>query len=106
MNKFMRILLFFDLPVTTKRQRQEAARFRNFLLKDGYHMLQFSVYARTCNGMDAVEKHRARLRRCLPENGSIRVLVITEKQYETIEILLGDLCEADDDFQSEQLSIF
>ena len=106
MNRFMRILVFFDLPVTTKRQRHEATKFRNFLLRDGYHMLQFSVYARTCNGSDAVEKHKARLKRCLPENGSIRVLVITEKQYETIEILLGDLCEADEDFQTEQLSIF
>ena len=106
MSRFMRILVFFDLPVTTKRQRQEAARFRKFLINDGYHMLQFSVYARTCNGIDAVEKHKARLKRCVPDNGSIRALTITEKQYETIEILLGDLCEADEDFQAEQLSIF
>ena len=46
MNKFMRILVFFDLPVKTKKERREAARFRNFLLTDGYHMIQYSVYAR------------------------------------------------------------
>ena len=102
----MRILVFFDLPVKTKRQRQAATKFRNFLIPDGYHMIQYSVYARTCNGTDAVEKHRARLKRCLPDNGSIRMLVITEKQYESVEILLGNLCEADDDFETEQLSIF
>ena len=106
MNKFMRMLVFFDLPVTTKQERREATRFRNFLLKDGYHMIQFSVYARVCNGVDAVEKHKARLRRSLPDNGSVRLLVITEKQYERIEIMLGNLCEADEDFQAEQLSIF
>lgn len=106
MNKFMRILVFFDLPVTTKSQRQEATRFRKFLIQDGYHMIQYSVYARTCNGNDAVTKHKARLKRCLPDNGSIRVLVITEKQYESIEILLGNLCEADEGFETEQLSIF
>lgn len=106
MNKFMRILVFFDLPVTTKIQRQEASRFRKFLIQDGYHMIQYSVYARTCNGNDAVAKHKARLKRCLPDNGSIRVLVITEKQYESIEILLGNLCEADEGFETEQLSIF
>ena len=106
MNKFMRILVFFDLPVKTKRQRQAATKFRNFLIHDGYHMIQYSVYARTCNGTDAVEKHRARLKRCLPDNGSIRMLVITEKQYESVAILLGNLCEADDDFETEQLSIF
>ena len=106
MNKFMRILVFFDLPVTTRLNRKEAARFRKFLLNDGYHMLQYSVYARICNGMDAVNKHRQRIRQNLPANGAIRMLVITEKQYESIEILLGKLTEADDSFQSEQLTIF
>ena len=39
MNKFMRIMVFFDLPVKTKTQRREATRFRNFLLMDGYHII-------------------------------------------------------------------
>lgn len=106
MNKFMRILVFFDLPVQTKPQRKEAAQLRRFLINDGYHMVQYSVYARVCNGTDAVEKHRARLKRNLPHNGSMRMLVITEKQYEAIEILLGELTPADESFQCEQLSIF
>ena len=106
MNKCMRILVFFDLPVKSKNERRAATRFRNFLLNDGYHMIQYSVYARVCNGMDAVAKHRARIKLNLPENGSIRLLVITEKQFEAIDILLGKLTEADDAFQCEQLSIF
>lgn len=106
MNKFMRIMVFFDLPVKTAPERRRAAQFRNFLLNDGYHMIQYSVYARVCNGMDAVRKHRERLKLHLPDNGSIRMLVITEKQYESIEILLGKLTQADESFQCEQLSIF
>ena len=106
MNKFMRILIFFDLPVKSARERREAARFRKFLLNDGYHMLQYSVYARVCNGMDAVEKHQSRLRRNLPDNGSVRMLTITEKQFESIEILVGRYTEADEPFQVEQLTIF
>ncbi len=106
MNKFMRILIFFDLPVKTKAQRREATRFRNFLLTDGYHMLQYSVYARVCNGMDAVEKHRRRVEQNLPDNGAIRLMVITEKQYESMDVLLGKLTEADAGFQCEQLTIF
>lgn len=102
----MRILVFFDLPVKTSGERREAARFRKFLLNDGYHMLQYSVYCRVCNGADAVEKHRARLRRNLPDNGAIRMLTITEKQFSSIEILLGPLGKADDIFQAEQLSFF
>lgn len=106
MNKFMRMLVFFDIPVKTKRERRIAAAFRNFLLKDGYHMVQYSVYARVCNGMDAVQKHRSRLNTALPENGSVRLLVITVKQYETIEILVGNYHEDDTPFVCEQLSIF
>lgn len=73
MSKFMRMIVFFDLPVQTKTERRHATAFRNFLLKDGYHMLQFSVYARVCNGNDAVKKHESRLRASLPPNGSIRL---------------------------------
>jgi CRISPR-associated protein Cas2 len=102
----MRIIVFFDLPVKTKRERTAATRFRNFLLNDGYYMVQYSVYARICNGMDAVNKHKTRIKDNLPDNGAIRLLVITEKQYESIDILLGKLTQADDSFQCEQLSIF
>lgn len=102
----MRMLVFFDLPVVTKQERRVATQFRNFLLKDGYYMVQYSVYARVCNGSDAVDKHRQRLKQNLPENGSIRLLVITEKQYESVEILVGNLKEQDKPFICEQLTIF
>lgn len=106
MNKFMRILVFFDLPVKTSRQRKVATGFRNFLLKDGYHMMQYSIYTRICNGNDATQKHKNRLYCNVPENGSVRLLTITEKQYETIEILIGELHEDDTKFACEQLTIF
>ena len=61
-------------------------------------MLQYSVYARVCNGNDAVTKHRARLTGQLPANGAVRLLVVTEKQYQSIEILLGPFSPADTPF--------
>lgn len=106
MTKFMRIIVFFDLPVKSKKQRREATRFRNFLLKDGYHMMQYSVYARVCNGTDSIEVHKKRLRAALPSSGAIRAIVITEKQFESIEILLGSSSECDDPTQSQHLIIF
>ena len=106
MSKFMRMLVFFDLPVKTKAQRRVATGFRNFLLKDGYHMLQYSVYARVCNGADAVEKHKKRMRENLPDNGSVRLLVITEKQYESILILVGSLAKEEIIQKPEQLTLF
>ncbi|MCX8035123.1 MAG: CRISPR-associated endonuclease Cas2, partial [Candidatus Dojkabacteria bacterium] len=56
MSKYMRILVLFDLPVVTKKQRKIYARFRKALIKDGYDMIQFSVYQRICNGLDMVDK--------------------------------------------------
>ena len=102
----MRMMVFFDLPVKTKSQRRVATQFRNFLLKDGYHMIQYSLYARVCNGMDAVEKHEKRLRTKLPTNGSIRLLIVTEKQYESIRILVGERCPDEIRASDEQISFF
>ncbi len=106
MNKFMRILIFFDLPVVTAKQRKVATQFRNFLIKDGYHMIQWSVYSRLCNGTDAVAMHEAKLRQHLPEHGSIRMLTLTEKQYESMEILLGTATFDDSAESTELLNIF
>lgn len=105
-NRLMRILVFFDLPVKTKAQRSAAAKFRNFLLMDGYHMVQFSVYARICSGIDSVSTHRDRLSTAIPSKGSIRMLVITEKQYDNIHIFLGNPTAFDAPQQNEQLMLF
>lgn len=98
------MLVFFDLPVKTKAQRKVATRFRNFLLKDGYHMIQFSVYARVCNGNDDVKKHESRLGTNTPDNGSVQMLVITEKQYDSIRLFVGKRTK--EDFSNiEQLTL-
>lgn len=98
--------MFFDLPVKTKEQRKVATAFRKFLLNDGYHMIQYSLYARVCNGNDAVNKHETRLRNSLPRNGSVRLLIVTEKQYEAIRVLVGKRVEEEKYSAPEQLSFF
>jgi CRISPR-associated protein Cas2 len=87
--RLMRLLVFYDLPVANIKDRKIYSKFRKFLLNDGYEMLQFSVYERMTNGMDAIDKHMARLEKNLPLKGSIRCLVITEKQYVGMKILVG-----------------
>lgn len=106
MNKFMRILVFFDLPVVTAREKKAATKFRKFLIKDGYHMIQWSVYSRICNGTDAVAMHESRLKLHLPERGSIRLLTLTEKQYESIDVLLGEKTFDDTSESTELLNLF
>ncbi|AGH49280.1 CRISPR-associated protein Cas2 [Sphingomonas sp. MM-1] len=87
--RFMWLMVFFDLPTRTKPQRRRANRFRQFLKKDGYIMLQFSVYARVCRGQDAVDKHVRRVRTSLPKEGSVRTLQVTDRQYGRMELMLG-----------------
>lgn len=90
MSRYMRIIVFFDLPVARRQDRKAYAKFRKFLLNDGYVMLQYSIYSRICNGQDGVAKHMRRLNENLPRvNGAIRALKITEKQFENMDILLG-----------------
>ena len=72
----------------------------------GYPALfAYSVYARVCNGYDAVATHERRLKQNLPANGSVRLLVITERQYESIQILLRERRQADTPVAYEQLTL-
>lgn len=104
--KFMRLIVFFDLPVTTKAKRKAANQFRQFLLKDGYQMLQLSVYARIVRGRDSLEKHNKRLCEHLPEEGSIRCLEVTEKQFASMTILLGELKPQEKKVNANQMLLF
>lgn len=103
---FMRIIVFFDLPVTTAAKRKAANQFRQFLLKDGYQMLQLSVYTRIVRGRDSLQKHNKRLCAHLPEEGSIRCLEVTEKQFATMAILLGEKKLQEEKVNGNQMLLF
>lgn len=87
--RYMRLLVFFDLPVVTKAERRAYTLFRRFLLNDGFDMVQFSIYGRILNGHDAETKHMQRLVSNLPPDGSVKVLTVTEKQYASMKLLVG-----------------
>lgn len=85
----MRIIVFFDLPVVTQEQRRSYTKFRKFLLKSGFMMMQESVYCKLAlNGtvakgiIDNVHKNS-------PEEGLIQLLSVTEKQYSKIDMIIG-----------------
>lgn len=85
----MRMIVFFDLPVKTAEERKIANKFRKSLIKDGYSMLQLSVYSRIVRGRDALAKHQKRLLQMLPAQGNVRCLEVTEKQYANMKLLVG-----------------
>ena len=75
-------------------------------LKDGYQMLQLSVYSRIVKGRDSLQKHHNRLCANLPQEGSIRCLEVTEKQFATMKLLLGELKTQEKRVNSDQLLLF
>lgn len=79
----------FDLPVVTEEEKRIYTKFRKFLLKDGYIMMQYSIYSRICKNSDDVYKHINRIKQNIPDKGNIRLLQITEKQYNDMILLTG-----------------
>lgn len=88
--RYMRILVFFDLPVVTPENRREYRKFRNYLIKNGFIMLQESVYCRMALNPTAAIIVTDGLRMNKPSEGIIQILQITEKQFQRMEYLLGE----------------
>lgn len=80
----MWLFVFFDLPVTTKKQRKDATNFRKNLEKDGFSMLQFSVYIRHCPSKESMEVHIRRVKQIIPVSGRVSIVKITDKQFSDI----------------------
>ena len=87
------LMVCFDLPVGTKKERKNATQFRKFLLDDGYDMIQFSVYARPCVTFARQETHLRRLELNVPPEGSVRALFVTRAQWERMYAIEGSPAE-------------
>lgn len=86
---FMRLVLLFDLTMNTKKEIKIYTNFRKYLIKEGYIMMQFSVYCKIFPNREAAVKHVNMLKRNVPKEGEIRIMVVTEKQYCRMEIIVG-----------------
>lgn len=82
--QIMWLFVFFDLPVTTKTERRAATRFRKKLLKDGFSMMQYSVYTRHCASRESAKVHIKRVKSFVPAKGHVSLFTITDKQYSNI----------------------
>lgn len=87
----MWLFVFFDLPTTTKRERKAAVQFRKALEKDGFSMMQYSVYVRHCASRESMNVHIKRVRSSIPPSGLISILSITDKQYGEIQNFWGKI---------------
>lgn len=87
--RVMWVLVLFDLPTETKKDRRAYTDFRNNLIKDGFTMFQFSIYIRHCASYENAMVHIKRVKSFLPNYGKIGILCITDKQFGDIEIFYG-----------------
>lgn len=85
----MWVLVLFDLPTETKKERKIYSKFRKSILLDGFMMFQFSIYLRHCASRENAEVHIKRVKSILPEKGHIGIISITDKQFGMMEIFQG-----------------
>lgn len=86
----MRILVFFDLPVLGLEQRRDYRSFRKFLIKDGFIMLQESVYCKMVLNESAAKAVVEQVKKNRPEDGLVQLLTVTEKQFSKMEYIVGE----------------
>lgn len=87
--RFMRILVMFDLPVATSAERREYVKFRKYLIKSGFLMMQESIYCKLSPNSTLADAAIENIRKNKPENGLVQILKVTEKQYAKMEYIVG-----------------
>lgn len=103
--RIMWIMVCFDLPTYTKKDRDVVTRFRKNLLDDGFDMFQYSIYTRHCPSRENAEVHAKRIRDMLPQYGKVTILKITDKQFGNMETYYGTIPDAKPK-PSKQLTLF
>jgi len=101
----MWVFVFFDLPTDTKKDRKNYAFFRKSLQKDGFTMLQYSIYTRHCNSRENAEVHMKRVKGFLAPKGEIIIFTLTDKQFGLMEFFRGKAVEMRPD-TPQQLEMF
>lgn len=95
----------FDLPVETDSEKRAYREFRKNLIKEGFIMIQYSVYVRTCPNRDYGNRLEKRIQKFVPAKGNIRLFVITEKQYDDMKLLVGSKSETEKTIGMERMLI-
>lgn len=88
--KIVRLLLMFDLPSETSKNKRDYRAFIKFLKNNGYLMLQYSVYAKLLLNRSTLKFHEKQLKANLPPEGKIQTLIVTENQFASMQYLLGE----------------
>lgn len=86
----MRIVLFYDLPSVEFKEKKDYHNFRRSLIKNGFIMIQFSVYVKAINTKQKIKGEIEKIKKYLPSEGNIRIITVTEFQYKNMIFLVGN----------------
>lgn len=103
--RIMWVFVFFDLPTETQTDRKNYARFRKNLQKDGFTMLQYSIYTRHCASRENARVHINRTKAILPPKGEVIIFTLTDKQFGMMEFFRGPK-ETERPSTPQQLELF
>jgi len=101
----MWLIALFDLPVGKASQRKRANQFRRLLLTKGFIRLQFSVYGRFFESEEASLPIRSNVRQSVPEQGHVRLILLTDRQFGKMEVFHGE-SQLETEPQPQQLLLF
>lgn len=88
--RYMRVIVMFDLPVLTDSERRDYTKFRKYLIKNGFLMMQESIYSKLAQNQTASDLIVENIKKNKPSKGIVQVMKITEKQYSKIECIVGE----------------
>ena len=86
----MRIMVFFDLPTITPANRKDYANFIKYLIKNGFIMMQESVYSKLALNSTVVNSIVNGIKNNKPPEGIVQIITLTEKQFSKMEIITGE----------------
>lgn len=101
----MRLIVMFDLPMETSTDKRNYRRFRKFLIENGYAMMQYSVYSKIILNRSVLKYQRNKLIQNVPPNGYVDTLVVTEKQYTNMEMIVGDTKRTEQETSTERMLV-
>ncbi|SFB39268.1 CRISPR-associated protein Cas2 [Acetitomaculum ruminis DSM 5522] len=85
----MRVIVFFDLPTITNEDRRNYRMFRKCLIKNGFIMMQESVYCKMITSPSVEKSVTSLLDNNRPPNGLVQLLTVTEKQFSKMKYITG-----------------
>ena len=89
--RFMRVIVFFDLPTISVEDRKEYTKFRKFLIKNRFLMMQESVYRKLTLNKTVADAVFDNVKKNKPLRGLVQMMAVTERQFSRMEFVCGEL---------------